>query len=83
MPTKESGKLLVTPFPGAYFLPQVFCFRTVEVPREGGDMGKRKKVAPLDWHRKATVCAQLLSGSACLIVAISKLIDAVSNWPIW
>lgn len=71
--------LVSTPFPGAYFLPRW----TVEVPREGGEMGKRNKVKPpLDGHKKATVCAQLLVGSARLLVAISKLIEALSNWPV-
>jgi hypothetical protein len=43
-------------------------------------MGKRKKVTPLKWHEKAMVCAQLFTGSARLLMAFSKLIDAVNNW---
>lgn len=45
-------------------------------------MGKRKKATPLEWHEKATVCAQLMTGSARLLVALSKIIEVVNNWPL-
>ena len=73
-----SIRLGATPFPGAYFPSQW----TAEVPREGGVMGKRKKATPLEWHEKATVCTQLMTGSARLLVAFAMLIEAVNNWPL-
>jgi hypothetical protein len=74
-----SVRLFLTPFPGVYFPPQ----RTVEVPREGGDMGKGKKARRPEWYEKATMSVQLLKGCAHLTVAVSILIHAVNNWPLY
>jgi hypothetical protein len=57
--------------------------QTAEVPTEGGDMGKREKATPLEWHEKATVCAHLMEGTARVLVAFAKLIEAMNNWPLY
>jgi hypothetical protein len=54
----------------------------VEVPRERGDMGKRKKARRPEWYEKATMSVQLLRACAHLTVAVSVLIHAVNNWPL-
>jgi hypothetical protein len=75
-----SAKLSSTLLPGAYFLSRA---QTVEVPREGGEMGKRKKkVKRDDWQKKATKLVHLLGGYVLIFVAIEKAAQSVTNnWP--
>lgn len=47
------------------------------------DLGNRNKVTKSRWHEKATVCAQLLTGSARLLVAISMILHVVKDWPLY
>lgn len=47
------------------------------------DLGNRNKVTKLPWHEKATVCVQLLTSCARVLVAISMIIHAVNNWPLY